>query len=343
MKICIDAAIAATGASGLGAYTHGLVGALEAVEGVEVELLAVPEGVGSLPSRIAWRERGVPGAVARSGCGVLLATSPELPLRPLPVPSVVVVHDLFPLTHPELTGRAKRLRFAALLPRVCARASTVVCVSEATRAALEQHVAAARGKTTVIGEGPTALPPAGRGAGPEGRPYLLYVGELYRRKNLITLLDALRELPELDLVLAGRARDETRAAFERQVRDWGLAGRVRHEGFAAPQRLADLQAGALAVVLPSLAEGFGRPLLDAMAAGTPAVASDIPALRELAANAALLVPDPLDAGAWRAALERLRTDAALRAELSERGRTRARAFDWTRIAARMVELARSLE
>ena len=306
-------------------------------EVAEVEVFE-PAG-GSLPRRVARRERDLPRCAGRAD--VLLATNPELPLRPLPVPSIVVVHDLFPLTHPRFTSRAKRARFRVLLPRVCARASAIVCVSAATRAALEEHVAAARGTTVVIGEGPTALPPA-EPARAE-RPYLLYVGELYRRKNLITLLAALRELPELDLVLAGRARAETSAALERQVRDWGLAGRVRHEGFVGGARLAALQAGALAVVLPSLAEGFGRPLLDAMAAGTPALASDIPALRELAGGAALLVPEPLDPGAWRAAIERLRGDAELRRRLSEHGRERARDYDWRDIAARMVELASALE
>jgi glycosyltransferase involved in cell wall biosynthesis len=304
----------------------------------EVEL-AQPAG-GSLPARVAWRERELPRLSARAD--VLLATSPELPLRPLGVPSIVVVHDLFPLTHPELTGRAKRWRFGALLPRVCATASAIVCVSEATRAALEENVRAARGKTTVIGEGPTELPEPSPGASPPERPYLLFAGEPYRRKNLVTLLAALREAPELDLVLVGRARAETGEAIDRQARDWGLAERVRREGFVAPQRLADLQANALAVVLPSLAEGFGRPLLDAMAAGTPALVSDIPALRELAGGAALLVPDPLDPSAWREASERLRTDPELRRALSERGRARARAFEWPRIAARMVELARTL-
>jgi glycosyltransferase involved in cell wall biosynthesis len=332
-RICVDAAVAATGASGLSAYADGLVRALR--ELAEVDLPEPPGG--SLPARMAWRELTLPGRAARAD--VLLATNPELPLRPLPVPAIVVVHDLFPLTHPELTGRAKRLRFGALLPRVCARASAIVCVSEATRAALEEHVPAARGKTVVIGEGPTELPEAAPVRA--DRPYLLYVGELYRRKNLHTLL---RALPGgVDLVLAGRARAGTLEALERQVRDWGLAGRVRHEGFVPPARLAALQAGALGVALPSLAEGFGRPLLDAMAAGTPALASDIPALSELAGGAALLVPDPLDPAAWRAAIERLRTDASLRAELSERGRERARAYDWRGIAERVLELARSLE
>ncbi|HEX8051711.1 MAG TPA: glycosyltransferase family 1 protein [Thermoleophilaceae bacterium] len=305
-------------------------------EVAEVELAEPPRA--SLPARALWRERELPRLAARADA--LLATGPELPFRRLATPSIVVVHDLFPLTHPELTGRAKRLRFRAALPFVCSRATAIVCVSEATRASLEEHVAAARGKTTVMGEGPSELSPADPVAAE--RPYLLYAGELYRRKNLHTLLAALGALPDVDLVVVGRARAQTAAAFGRQVRDWGLTDRVRHEGFVPAERLAGLQAGALAVVLPSLVEGFGRPLLDAMAAGTPALVSDIPALRELAGGAALLVPDPLDVRAWREAIERLCGEPELRRELSERGRERAREFAWPRLAESMVELARTL-
>jgi glycosyltransferase involved in cell wall biosynthesis len=354
LRLCVDATIAASGAVGINAYTFGLVEALARRDDVEVELLApepvpseigavrvhaVPEGVAGVRSRVVWRERSVPRILRASRAGALLATSPELPFRPAGVPAAVVVHDVFPLAAPELTGRAKQLRFRALLPGVCRRADAIVCVSEATRADLERTVPAALGKTRVIGEGPTALPAVERR--PAAEPWVLYVGELYRRKNLITLLEALREVPGLGLRLAGPARPETRAALERQARDWGLAGRVRHEGFVTPRRLAELQAEALALVLPSLAEGFGRPLLDAMAAGTPCVASDIPALRELSAGAALLA-GATDVGAWAAALRRVRDDAGLRDELSARGRERAAAYAWERVAGEVAGLMTEL-
>jgi glycosyltransferase involved in cell wall biosynthesis len=312
------------GWAGIDAYSDGLIAALS--ERVDVVPTAAP---GRLHERLLWRERNLPRLLRDADA--LLVTSPELPLRPLPVPTVVVVHDVFPLVAAELTGRAKQLRFRMFLPRVCARADRVVCVSEATRAALAEHVAVPPEKLVVIPEGPTPLPLVELPRDPE--PLTLYVGELYKRKNLATLLDAYRDPALGRLVLAGPARPGTLAQLQRQIDDWGLSDRVTHAGFVSPHELASLYARATTLVLPSLAEGFGRPLLDALALGTPAVASDIPALRELAGEAALLVDRPRDPAAWRDALGRLIADSALQQRLADAGRDRAAAFTWDRVAA----------
>jgi glycosyltransferase involved in cell wall biosynthesis len=133
--------------------------------------------------------------------------------------------------------------------------------------------------------------------------------------------------------MAGPARDATLAQLRRQLDDWGLNDRVAHAGFVPAPELAELYARASVLVLPSLVEGFGRPLLDAFAQGTPAVASDIPALRELAGDAAVLVDRPRDAAAWRAAIVRVLGDSALQQRLADAGRERADAFTWERVAA----------
>jgi glycosyltransferase involved in cell wall biosynthesis len=293
------------------------------------ERVAVPDGLRGAAARMAWREARLGRVLKTARADAVLVPNPELPLRPLPVPSAVVVHDVFPLVAPELTGRAKRLRFQALLPLVCRRASHVVCVSEATRGGLLETVGVDPSKTHVIGEGPSAFtalspaPPADPAA-----PYLLYVGELYKRKNLTTLLAALRRLPDLELRMVGPARSETLDQLNRQLAAWGLERRVRHLGFVSDQELADLHAGALALVLPSLEEGFGRPVADALTVGTPVVASDIPAIREVAGDAALLVSDPLDSEAWAAALSAIAADGVPRAR-SER-------FSWDAVARGFV-------
>lgn len=302
MRVRLDAGVRA---AGIAAYAEGLATALG-----EVADVSVVRPRGGLVSRLVWRERN-----RDPHADVLVMTNPELPLRRVAVPTVVVVHDVFPLTSPSLTGRSQRLRFKLLLPRVLAKATHVVCVSEATRSALLEHVPVDRGKVSVIGEGPSAFPVLPHEPDTDD-PYLLFVGEPFPRKNLDTLIAA---LDGRRLVVAGPG----------QVRG------VEHVGFVSPQRLAELYAGATALVLPSLDEGFGRPLLDAFARDVPAIASDIPALRELSAGAAELVADPGDPAAWRAALSRDR-------QSTERGRERAKAYAWTTIARQWEELLRSL-
>jgi glycosyltransferase involved in cell wall biosynthesis len=266
---------------------------------------------GGVVSRLVWRERN-----PVRDTDVLVMTNPELPLRRPAVPTVVVVHDVFPLTSPSLTGRSQRLRFKFLLPRVLAKATHVVCVSAATRAALLEHVEVDPGKVTVIGQGPSSFPVLPREPDTDD-PYLLFVGEPFPRKNLDTLLAA---LDGRRLVVAGPG---------------GVRG-AENAGFVSPQRLAELYAGATALVLPSLDEGFGRPILDAFARGVPVIASDIPALREVAGGAAQLVANPRDPSEWRAALSSVQRD------LVERGRERARAYSWDAIARQWDELLRSL-
>ena len=319
MRVCVDAALAA---AGIGAYARGMAAALGELPGVEVTLAAPDRPLG-LAARVAWRERHL----RRVDADVLLATAPELPLRRLPMPAVVVVHDVFPLSVPELTSRGQRLRFRTLLPRVLGRADAVVCVSEATRSDLRAALPGlgAAAAAAVVGQGPSPFPSL-PGAPDEREPYLLYVGEAFPRKNLATLLRA--DLGGVRLVLAG---PPPRAPL-------ALPPHATHLGFVPEQRLAELYAGAAALVLPSLAEGFGRPVLDAMARGVPVIASDIPALREVTGGAAILVPDPLDPAAWSRAAAALPARAP---DLSSAGRTRAEEFAWPRIARRMADVLES--
>lgn len=325
MRVCLDATIAATG---IGAYASGLATALQEVPGLDVTVLGPADGRGVV-SRLAWRERHLRRALAEARADVLVVANPELPLRRVPVPSVVVVHDVFPLTVPDLTSRGQQLRFRFLLPRVLSRATRVVCVSEATRTALQDTIAVDPARLAVIGEGPSRFPVLPR-APDRGDPYLLFVGELFPRKNIDTLLTAL-EGASIRLLIAGPGQPGA------------MGDRAEHLGYVSGHRLAELYAGASVLVMPSLAEGFGRPVLDAMVRGVPVVASDIPAIRELTGgSAAHLVGDPLDPAQWRAALATVLGDDALREELSARGRARATAYAWTTVAAQWRDLLREL-
>jgi glycosyltransferase involved in cell wall biosynthesis len=166
-------------------------------------------------------------------------------------------------------------------------------------------------------------------------PYALFVGQLKARKNIARILEAfarfrLESRSELRLVLAGR-RDWSSAGMDEVIDRWKLRGQVIELGHLAHPDLAVLYSGARMLVFPSLWEGFGIPVIEAMACGTPVITSNNSCLPEIAGDAALLV-DPYSVEAIAEAIYRLDTDAALRQTLREKGLQRARAFSWRRTA-----------
>jgi len=173
-------------------------------------------------------------------------------------------------------------------------------------------------------------------------PYLLYVGTLHPRKNLVRLVQAFARLlsqpaagtTNLTLVLAGQ-KGWLYHEIEAEVRRLGLHERVRFTGYVAGEDLPALLSGALAFVFPSLYEGFGLPVVEAMACGTPVVCSTSSSLPEVAGDAALLV-DPLDPEAIAAALLRIVGDEGLRRELVRRGFQQAQQFSWQRCAREIL-------
>jgi glycosyltransferase involved in cell wall biosynthesis len=160
------------------------------------------------------------------------------------------------------------------------------------------------------------------------RPYFLYVGAVHRRKNVTRLLEAFERVlethPQVQLVLAGPALWTVAPATLAARR---LAQSVRRLGFVDPETLHVLYSGATATVYPSLYEGFGLPVLEAMAHGSPVIASSTPAVSEAAGNSSILV-NPTDAGAFAAAMMQLLSSPNLRAKLSRMGRVRAEMFTW---------------
>ena len=172
--------------------------------------------------------------------------------------------------------------------------------------------------------------------------YFLYVGTVQPRKNLVRLIEAFARIAQatdgnlqsaicnLQLVIAGK-RGWLTDSIERRVAELGIAERVRFTGYVADEDLPALLSGALAFVFPSLYEGFGMPVLEAMACGAPVLASATSALPEVAGDAALLI-DPEDTAAIAHGLERLAGDADLRADLRARGLVRAAQFTWERCA-----------
>jgi glycosyltransferase involved in cell wall biosynthesis/GT2 family glycosyltransferase len=355
LKVLVDATNLKPGQGGIRTYTLGLLQGLAAqselslvvatsvddVAGLgPMELVPISPRTQGVASRALWRERNLASLARSLEVDVVLTPVPELPLKRLPVPTVIVVHDVGPLVAPAFYSLPKRLRYQAFLPRTCRLASAVVCVSHATLVGLQAATGTDPRRCEVIGEGPQLLDIAPDHESAD-MPYLLYVGSLEPRKNVNTLVNAFAAAdPPLpaNLVMVGPTEEGESEALARRVARLGLDGRVQHLGFVGPARLKALYRDALAFVLPSLYEGFGLPVLEAMKSGTPVVASDIPPVREVAGDAALYVAKPLDESCWREALARVSADDALRAELTSRGPDVAESFSWLEVGRRFTDL-----
>ncbi len=274
----------------------------------------------------AWEQAVLPAiAVARRAPLVLH------PANAAPVAlgrNIVVVHDAAALREPSWYSAAYAAWQRAVLPVVVRRARHVVTVSEFSRRELIDLAGADPARVTVVPGGvdhdrlhPGVDPAPARAALDLPRPYVLTVASRLPRKNLGALEPAARRLGALgiDLVAAGGTRP--------QFADAQDGGAVRSLGLVPEELLPGLYAGAAAFVLPSLHEGFGLPVLEAMAAGVPVVASDRGALPETCGAAALLV-DPEDTSAITDALESAIGDERLVAA----GLARADGFSWARTA-----------
>lgn len=255
---------------------------------------------------------------------------------------VLTLHDALPFDHPEWLAPAFRVWYRWLIPRLVRRVERIITVSHYSRDRLIAHLGIPREKIVVIPHGvderfyPRPEPEIAAAAAAlrlPSRQYLLSVCSLDPRKNLPRLLAAWEAAlpaapPDLWLVLAGRL---SLPGITPRL-DLRLPPRTFVTGHVADTALPPLLSGALAFAYLSLYEGFGLPLLEAMACGAPALTSGAAAIPEVVGGAAL-VADPADVGAITAALRRLVASTDLRAELRERGLARARFFPWSAAAA----------
>jgi alpha-1,3-rhamnosyl/mannosyltransferase len=308
------------------------------------------------PLAQAVRAAVLEAARLRGQVGVYHETNHAAPRSRAPV--VLTVHDLSTLLMPETQERQRAAYFGRALREHARDAARVITPTQAIADQVVELLGVARERVRAIHHGVDPVLLEGRAADSAGGetagspqalsalgvygPYLLFVGALEPRKGLPSLLDAYDALPgalarELPLVLAGPEErlDEAlriRLAARRE-------GRLIRTGYVGPRELPELYRGARALCLPSLYEGFGLPLLEALALGIPCLASDDPALVEVAGGAALHAPRG-DAHAMARAIERLVSDPSLRAELSGKGRSRAKGFTWEASARAHLEVYR---
>ncbi len=301
---------------------------------------------GSSPcARILWEQVLQPWLVKRGGMNLLHCMAYVQPLAK-PCPTVITVHDLSFLRFPEYFPRWQRRYLAAFTPYSVRRADAVIAVSQNTKNDLMELMGLESERIAVVysgvGEG---FRPAGEEkskAFRERKPlqdgYLFFLGTLEPRKNLVRLLEAYSILKQwgvpAKLVLAG-PRGWLIGELEEALQRLGLEGEVLIPGFIDQEELPLWYSAAEVFVYPSLYEGFGLPVLEAMACGTPVVAAKAGALPEVVGEAGLTV-SPHDVQALAETIDRVLRDGQLRQEMVKKGLRRAKQFSWKRTAQETV-------
>ena len=377
MRLAIDYTSALRQAAGIGRYARELVDAILATPAPhDFVLMAATaglsqhwrreqarlQGLAAVPEQLRfrglpltdnwvarlWQRLRVPLPAESITGGVDCFYSPDFVLPPLRsrTLALLTVHDLSFIRHPETFTPALQEYLQKAVPRSVARADFILADSIATQRDLVELLHVPADRVTVLYSGLSAgfqdTPEADERArlktryGIGARRYILTVGTVQPRKNYIRLMQACDPLiasGNLELVIAGKpawlSEPIVEAAAERPY--------TRLLGFVADADLPALYRQAKAFAFPSLYEGFGIPVVEAMACGTPVVGSAVSSIPEVVGDAGLLV-DPLDIAGWREALRRVCEDSGLRADLRARGLNRAPQFSWTRAATQWLEL-----
>ncbi len=317
---------------------HGPPDALAHLPRTTVRMGQHPWRLGALASQLLRR----PWLEARLPVGHLYHATEHL-LPCLRRPTVLTVHDLIFEAYPQHHTWTNRAFLRVAMPLFVRRATAILAVSQHTRQDLVDRYRTPPTKIHVVYEGvDSRFAPVGPPGVQElrqryspDRPYLLMVGTLEPRKNHITAFRALARLkaqgfPHRLVVVGGKGW--LFEPIQRQVEALGLQGDVLFAGHVADEDLPGLYTGADCFLLPSLYEGFGLPILEAMACGAPVVCSNVSSLPEIAGSAALLV-EPQDHEALAEAVRRVLVEPGLAAHLRQAGRLRAAQFRWERTAS----------
>lgn len=257
------------------------------------------------------------------------------------VPYVLTVHDLNHVDRPENSSFLKRIYYRTVLRRLCKKARAVLTDSEYSRSRICEFFGLPSGKVFNVGCGvsPGFSPEGQRYVRPNG--YFLCVSNRKGHKNEDGLLRAfaMAKLPgNPDLVLTGVASEALRAL----AGEMGVGGRLVFTGRLSEGELASLYRGAIALVFPSFYEGFGLPIVEAFACGTPVITSSATSMREIAGDAAMLV-DPSDVESMARGMNEVASSEALRAKMAEAGLERATIYTWDAVAERVKAAVLAVE
>ncbi|MFA5867383.1 MAG: glycosyltransferase family 1 protein [Actinomycetota bacterium] len=372
MRIGLDARDALRRESGISTLTMFLCRALAEIESGDdfFQYLDVFEGDGPsnpglvtgggfhtrvLPgSRQVWKQIRLPAALRRDRIDVFHSMTSTIPFV-RPCPTAVTVCDLFFEAHPEFAPSGDRFKMRRLYKYAARNADRIIAISKTTKQDLIKFYGVNEDKISVIYPAPNPFYRILNQAEDAEKskavmlshslepPFLLHVGGMTKNRNIAGMLDAVSLLKKTGirpkLVLIGRSfwGFDLKAELAKRL----LCDEVIEIKYAPGDDLRILYNQATALLLPSLYEGFGLPILEAMACGTPVITSNLSAMPEAAGDAALLV-DPLDPSAIAAAIEQIMGDKTLRDTLISKGLKQVERFTWPANAAQTLEVYHSL-
>jgi glycosyltransferase involved in cell wall biosynthesis len=307
------------------------------VFGPGVRIVPVPVRGRSRAQRVAAEQLRLPRLLRRNGIELVHSFGGTAPARPGRT-SVLTVHDLIYARYPEAHTRLMALGMRVLVPLAARSADRIIAVSEATKAELGHVLDVPSNRVDVVYEG--GRPPRPATPEPElrarldlgGGPIVLSVSARRPHKNLSRLLQAFAGLPEGPLLALPGYRTPFEGELANEISQHGIGGRVRLLGWVSEADLEGLYRVARCFVFPSLAEGFGLPVLEALERGLPVACSSASSLPEIAGEAARYF-DPLDVADMRRAIVELLEDESIRSRLALAGRARAQLFSWQRAAS----------
>lgn len=307
----------------------------------KTEVVEVPWSQGAQGLRIAAEHSWLISEARKQRLDLVhhgVGTTPYLSAKPM----AVTLHDIQYQHFPDNFVKLKRAWLKLNVPHTVKRCAAICVPSEWVRQDVISRLRADPDRISVVPFGSSDLFPEQVLSAEEAkakyrleRPYFIYPSRTYPHKNHAFLVDAFAKVvDDVDLVLTGPPwfRDD---ALRAQIAGSGLGHRVRHLGLVPRGDLAGLYRGAIALVYPTLFEGFGAPALEAMSLGLPVIASDVTAIPEVIGEAGLLLR-PDDIQAWADAMNEISTDAGLRQQLTALGVARAAAFTWNRSAELQV-------
>jgi glycosyltransferase involved in cell wall biosynthesis len=320
-----------------------------------VEVMSTLARLGENVEKTWWEQVGLLKSGRTENVDLLHCPYFASPLVPL-FPTVVTIHDVIPLILKEYAWRKLTIVYNKLVASAAKRAQAIIAVSQCSKRDIERTLCIPSDRIHVIGNAVDAsfrpitdcwLLSAVRERYNIGERYVLYFGGFDLRKNVPRIIRAYAQLPsalreQYQLVVAGRLRHVGHPLYPDPrplVRELGIDGQVIFTGQIREQDKAPLYSAATCFLFPSLYEGFGMPVLEAMACGTPVLTSNSSALPEVVGDAGLLV-DPYSEQAIAAALAHLLENEPFRLELGARALERARFFTWQQVAEQTVEVYR---
>ena len=284
----------------------------------------------------------------KSSSRLLFSPIPEVPLAIRSghrCPSVVTFHDLTPLRFPEMFGAIKYY-YRYYVPQVLAQAERVICNSEATARDVVDFYGIPADKLVPISlaydashfRPITARPKLPGDDDLIAQPYFLMIGRQVPYKNMAPAIAAMAHLPNHNLLIAGPTDSRYTPELTAMAEELGVSSRVKFLDYVPYNQLPALLSHAVALVFPSLWEGFGLPVLEAMACGTPVITSNVASLPEVAGDAACFIDNPTNSEEIARAMSTVAHDSQMRQQLSKAGLQRVKRFSWEKTGKATVEV-----